>query len=91
MRETYNCIMEHALKYTKANMTSAAEILGLSILTLGGWLTLDRASSPRFSTSERLVLVILLAQGSPAINFIRALDYHDLIEELHETNPAMNL
>jgi hypothetical protein len=77
--KTYSCIMNHVTEYTKANMASAAVLLGLTptILTALG------SSSAELSllSSHRPALALLLLLGSPAINPIRTFDYHNQVEE----------
>lgn len=80
--KTYSCIMNNVAEYTKANMASAAVLLGLTptILTTLGSSTTELS----LLSSHRPVLALLLVLGSPAINPIRTFDYHDPVAELQK-------
>ena len=80
--KTYSSIMNHVAEYTKANMASAAVLLGLTptILTTLG----SRTTELSLLSSHRPVLALLLVVGSPAIKPIRTFDYHSPIVELQE-------
>jgi hypothetical protein len=78
--KTFNCIVSYCTEYTKANMASAAVLLGLlpAILAALGSSTseLSRLSA------RRPLLAILMVLGSPAANPIRTFDYHSPKKDL---------
>ena len=80
--KTYSCIMNNVTEYTKANMASAAVLLGLTptILAILGSNTTELS----LLSSHRPALAILLVLGSPAMNPIRSFDYHDPRKEIQE-------
>ena len=80
--KAYSCSMNNVTEYTKANMASAAVLLGLTptILTTLGSSTTEL---PLLS-SHRPMLAALLVLGSPALNPIRTFDYHTSVEEFQE-------
>ena len=80
--KAYSCIMNNVSEYTKANMASAAVLLGLTptILTTLGSSNTELA----LLSSHRPVLAALLVLGSPALNPIRTFDYHTSVEKFQE-------
>jgi hypothetical protein len=78
----YSCIISNTTEYTKANMASAAVLLGLAPVILA---TLGSSTTElSLLSSQRPALAILLVLGSPAMNPIRTFDYHDPIVQLRD-------
>jgi hypothetical protein len=80
--KTYSCIMSNITEYTKANMASAAVLLGLTptiLATLG-----SSTTELSLLSSHRPALALLLVLGSPAMNPIRTFDYHDPLKEIQK-------
>jgi hypothetical protein len=78
----YSCIISNTTEYTKANMASAAVLLGLAPVILA---TLGSSTTElSLLSSQRPALAFLLVLGSPAMNPIRTFDYHDPIVDLRE-------
>jgi hypothetical protein len=74
--------MSNATEYTKANMASAAVLLGLTLVILA---TLGSSTTElSLLSSHRPVLAFLLVLGSPAVNPIRTYDYPDPKVEVRE-------
>jgi hypothetical protein len=80
--KTYSCIMSNVTEYTKANMASAAVLLGLTpgILATLGSSTIELS----LLSSHRPALALLLVLGSPAMNAIRTFEYIDPRRELRK-------
>lgn len=78
--KTFNCIVNCCTEYTKANMASAAVLLGLTPAILAA-LGSSTSELSRLA-ARRPVLALLMVLGSPAANPIRTFDYHSPIKDL---------
>ena len=84
-----NCIIGTMTETNKANMASAAIVLGLlpTILALAGSTTTETG----ILSLRRPLLAILLAAGSPSVNPIRTFEYHNPFEMLKSGNGSVHL
>lgn len=77
--KTFSCVMQNIPEYTKANMASAAVLLGLApwiLSTLG-----SSTTEMSLLSSRRLILAALLVLSSPAMNPIKPFEYRNPIDE----------
>ncbi|KAF2718658.1 hypothetical protein K431DRAFT_296658 [Polychaeton citri CBS 116435] len=84
-----NCILDNWRESDKANMASAAVLLGLlpTILAMVGSSTIETG----ILALKRPVLAFFLAAGTPSVNPIRTFEYHDPQEILQLRDGALRM